>query len=150
MSCVWTQVHRIWFHFLIWLRFLANFICITLRKQLEFSGTLEFTGTPLCYIALKSESCSGMSDSSTPCTVACQAPLSMEFSRPKYWSGLPCSPPGESSWPRDQTQVSCLSCIGRWVLYHQHHLGILKFKCYFSLLVFLGMSSGATISLFSF
>ena len=28
-----------------------------------------------------------------------------------------------SSQPRDQTQVSYISCIGRWVLYHQHHLG---------------------------
>ena len=25
----------------------------------------------------------------TPWTVACQAPLSMEFSRQEYWSGLP-------------------------------------------------------------
>ena len=28
-------------------------------------------------------------------TVACQAPLSMEFSRQEYWSGLPCPPPGD-------------------------------------------------------
>ena len=28
-----------------------------------------------------------------------------------------------SSQPRDQTQVSCVSCIGRRVLYKQHHLG---------------------------
>jgi len=28
-----------------------------------------------------------------------------------------------SSWPKDRTQVSYVSCIGRWVLYHQHHLG---------------------------
>ena len=28
-------------------------------------------------------------------TVACQAPLSMGFSRQEYWSGLPCSLPGE-------------------------------------------------------
>ena len=27
--------------------------------------------------------------------IAQQAPLSMEFSRPKYWSGLPCPPPGD-------------------------------------------------------
>ena len=27
-------------------------------------------------------------------TVACKAPLSMEFSRQEYWSGLPFSPPG--------------------------------------------------------
>ena len=34
-----------------------------------------------------------MSDSATPWTVACQAPLSMGFSRQEYWSGLPCPPP---------------------------------------------------------
>ena len=31
----------------------------------------------------------------TPCTVAHQAPLSMEFSRQGYWSGLPFPPPGD-------------------------------------------------------
>ena len=31
----------------------------------------------------------------TPWTVACQAPLSMGFSRQEYWSGLPFSPPGD-------------------------------------------------------
>ena len=29
----------------------------------------------------------------TPWTVACQAPLSMEFSRQEYWSGLPFPTP---------------------------------------------------------
>ena len=29
----------------------------------------------------------------TPWTVVCQAPLSMEFSRQEYWSGLPCPSP---------------------------------------------------------
>jgi len=28
-------------------------------------------------------------------TIAHQAPLSMEFSRQEYWSGLPCPPPGD-------------------------------------------------------
>ena len=28
-------------------------------------------------------------------TVACQAPLSLGFSREEYWSGLPCPPPGD-------------------------------------------------------
>ena len=27
--------------------------------------------------------------------IACQAPLSMGFSRQEYWSGLPCPPPGD-------------------------------------------------------
>ena len=31
----------------------------------------------------------------TPRTVACQASLSMEFSRQEYWSGLPFPPPEE-------------------------------------------------------
>ena len=31
----------------------------------------------------------------TPRTVACQASLSMEFSRQEYWSDLPCPPPGD-------------------------------------------------------
>ena len=31
----------------------------------------------------------------TPWTVAHQDPLSMEFSRQEYWSGLPCPPPGD-------------------------------------------------------
>ena len=31
----------------------------------------------------------------TPWTVACQAPLSMGFSRQEYWSGLPCPTPGD-------------------------------------------------------
>ena len=44
----------------------------------------------------------------TLCTVACQALLSMEFSGQEYWSGLPFPSPGESSQPRDQTQVSAL------------------------------------------
>ena len=30
-----------------------------------------------------------------PWTIAYQAPLSMEFSRQEYWSGLPCHPPGD-------------------------------------------------------
>ena len=31
----------------------------------------------------------------TPWTAAHQAPLSMGCSRQEYWSGLPCSPPGD-------------------------------------------------------
>ena len=40
-----------------------------------------------------------MSNSSTPWTVACQAPLSIGFSRQEYWSGLPCLPPGDLPSP---------------------------------------------------
>ena len=30
---------------------------------------------------------------------------------------------GRSLQPREQTHVSYVSCIGRWVLYHLYHLG---------------------------
>ena len=36
-----------------------------------------------------------VSDSVTSWTVACQAPLSMEFSRQEYWSRLLFPPPGD-------------------------------------------------------
>ena len=46
-------------------------------------------------------------------TVACQAPLSLEFSRQEYWSGL-----AFSSRPRHWSCISCNPCIGRQILYH--------------------------------
>ena len=35
----------------------------------------------------------------TPWTIACQAPLSMEFSQEEYWSGLPFPFPGDLPIP---------------------------------------------------
>ena len=40
-----------------------------------------------------------MSDSLWPHTVACQAPLFMEFSRQEYWSGFPFLSSGDLSDP---------------------------------------------------
>ena len=54
----------------------------------------------------------------TPWTIAHQAPLCMGFPRQEHWHGMPCLIPGESSQPRDWTHVSCISCIGRQILYH--------------------------------
>ena len=34
-----------------------------------------------------------------PWTIALQSPLSMEFSRQEYWSGLPCPPSGDLPYP---------------------------------------------------
>ena len=42
----------------------------------------------------------------------------MGFSRQEYCSGLLSPTPGGSSQFRDQTRVSCISCIGRQILYH--------------------------------
>ena len=43
----------------------------------------------------------------TQLTVACQAPLSMGFSRQEYWSGLPC-PPGDLPDPGIQSPAPTL------------------------------------------
>ena len=59
----------------------------------------------------------------TPWTVAHQAPLSMGFSRQEYWSGLPCPPPEDPPDPGIKPTSLMVSCIGREVLYHWHHLG---------------------------
>ena len=67
--------------------------CASPRQNDGISGAclllLSFdSGSPVAWVCLESESHSVVSDSfATPWTVACQAPLSMEFSRPGYWSG---------------------------------------------------------------
>ena len=49
-----------------------------------------------------------VSNSATPWTVTCQAPLSLEFSRQKYWSGLPCLPPGDLPHPGIEPRTPAL------------------------------------------
>ena len=53
-------------------------------------------------------SCSVVSDSATPRTVAHQAPLSVGFSRQEYWSGLPCPPPGDLPDPEMESKSPAL------------------------------------------
>ena len=50
---------------------------------------------------------SAVSDSVVPWAVAHKAPLSMEFSRQEYWSGLPIPIPGDLPNPH-------LSCLLHW------------------------------------
>ena len=51
----------------------------------------------------------------TPWTVACQAPLSVGFSRQEYWNGLPCPLPGDLPCPGTELHLlSDLHC--RWIL----------------------------------
>ena len=50
-----------------------------------------------------------MSDSATAWTVACQAPLSTEFSRHEYWSGLHRCPLGDIPDPRMEPEPLSLT-----------------------------------------
>ena len=67
-----------------------------------------------------------------PWTVACQAPLSMGFSRQEYWSGLPFPSPGDL--PNPGSNLGFLHCrqilycvsykgsqIGMWVYGKDYH-----------------------------
>ena len=54
----------------------------------------------------------------TPWTVACRAPLSMEFSRQEYWSVCHFLLQG-IFWFRDRSCVSCVFYIGQQILYHR-------------------------------
>ena len=49
--------------------------------------------------------------------IACQAPLSMGFSRQEYWSGLPCPPPGDLSDPGIEPSSLALQADS-WLLSH--------------------------------
>jgi len=65
--------------------------------QLEFNFSMSLIplglGVSVCVCAqLHSHVCVRLF--LTLCTVACQTPLSMGFSKQGYWSGLPCPPPG--------------------------------------------------------
>ena len=65
-----------------------------------------------------------------PCLTLCdsrdwspQAPPSMGCFRQEYWSGLPLPPPGDLPWPRDQTAISCVSCVAGGFFYPLGHWG---------------------------
>ena len=58
----------------------------------------------------------------TPWTVACQFPLSMEFSRQEFWSGLPSLLQGIFLMQGSSPHLP----HWRWMLYDQCHLGSLK------------------------
>ena len=77
--------------------------------------------------------CSVVSDFVTPWPVTCQAPLSMGIHSPDKNTGVGCHLLFNiSSWLRDWTCVSCISCIGRWILYHwvtwEAHLYICRLR----------------------
>ena len=75
----------------------------------------------LCYAVLSLFSCVRLVV--TLWTVARQTPLSMRLSRQEYWNELPCPPPGDLPHQGSEPASLNISCIGRQVLYHWHHLG---------------------------
>ena len=96
------------------------------RQYFFFSFHHSPEGAELAFHRMCMHPCSALFKSATSWIVACEAPLSVKFSRKEYWSG-PSS--RGSSQARNQTHVSCIPCIGRQVFLFvcfllQIHLGI--------------------------
>ena len=66
------------------------------------------TGYHWMFLCVCMLSGSGVSDSVIPWTIAFRAPLSMEFSRQEYWSGLPFPSPGDLPDPMIELQSPAL------------------------------------------
>ena len=65
----------------------------------------------LCLECVHAQSLFGM-----PWTVACQAPLSMGFSRQECWIGLPFPPPGDLPDPGiDRASLALPALVGRFL-----------------------------------
>ena len=57
----------------------------------------------------------------TLCTIACQSPLSMEFSRQEYWSELPFPPPGDLPDPRmESASLMSPALVCRFFTHESH------------------------------
>ena len=72
--------------------------------------TLNFSIAPCCVLG----SFSHVQLCATLLTVAHQAPLSMEFSREEYWSGLPCLPPRDLLDPGIELASKSPALAGRF------------------------------------
>ena len=93
--------------FILWTAFLHS------GTDIVLTGLSE----PELFAALGTKSVSD--PSATPWTAARQAPRSMGFPRQEYWSGLSLPTPGDLPDPGIEPTSSCISCIGRQIIYHR-------------------------------
>ena len=89
-------------------------LIITARKGNGSSCQNICSDSAYVYVCSFAQSCLTV----TLWTVACQGPLSMGFSRQKYWSGLPYTPPGLlSNLGIKPASPASVSCIDRQILF---------------------------------
>ena len=67
-----------------------------MRNCILFSLSNTVNLSNYCHAAVTVQLCPTLCK---PMDIACQAPLSMGFSRQEYWSGLPFLPPGDLPGP---------------------------------------------------
>ena len=85
----------------------------TLKFKIIYTTTIR---QDILSLSLVTKSCLTLA---TPYTIACQAPLSMRFSRQEYWSGLPFPSSGDP--PNPGIEPGLLHC--RQMLYPLSHQG---------------------------
>ena len=108
-------------------RAVANNHWVMIRPQsnIYYSWPRYWTVTHYSYcnrlwvLAKSFWSCLTLSD---PLPVACQAPLSLQFSRQEYWVAMPSS--SGFTWPRDQVHLAF--CLGKARIFHKAFLGLLR------------------------
>ena len=104
----------------------------TLRQFLSTACCFKVIHWSICLLlrSLRASVCVlSCSDASTLCNpVGCSLPGSSVHgifqSRMLEWIAISFF--RGSSWPRDQTRVSWVSCIGRWILYHRAAWEVLR------------------------
>ena len=91
----------------------------------KFHIIFELNGTVDCYLGhacVPSHfSCVWLCVTPVDCSPPGSSVHGILQARPLEWVAMPSS--RGSSWPRDRTHISCVSCIVRWVLDRYCHLG---------------------------
>ena len=130
----WSQVRRrrtniVWYHLYVNLKLKGTNELIykteiqsQMLKTILGEGVINWETWTDIYIRLRNMCLSVQMFSCvqllvTAWTVAHQAPLSVGFYRQEYWSGYHSLLQG-IFWPRSWTWGSCVSCTGKWILYH--------------------------------
>ena len=110
-------------HTVLYLFFIKQYIChekIFSASGYQYIFHISAHRAALFCVCVRTCVCSVVSDSANPWTEALQAPLSMEFPRQEYWSGLPFPAPGDHSNPGIESS-SLLYWQADSLL--RHHLG---------------------------
>ena len=89
-------------------------MALALEDRFSTLGPTAKSPFPLYKFTKKVKSLSHVQLFVTPWTLACQAPLSMGFSRKEYWSGLPFPTP--EHLPDPTIKPTSLSLTGRFLL----------------------------------
>ena len=105
ISCLWHIVFLSGFYLLVIFKVVYQWVShLIIYRGIYVSmwskgHLLSFKVSPLPYLVLCCAVTLVLSDAATLWTIAHKTPLSMGFSWQEYRSGLPCSPPGDLSYP---------------------------------------------------